>query len=186
MVVKRDDDTLREWADEHLVYEADMMRYAARRLRELGDDAGEERNGIIESFAIHVRCLGEFLWYGPSAQHEGDARAVFFCADDVWGTGALPPLLAKVDRRVGKEIVHLTFGRPDFRRKRRPGTTTRSTAQSRRGFGSSRSWRYQSASASPAAATCLRSPTAPARSSSTMGRSRHRRLQRRRRRPLTT
>ena len=63
----------------------------------------------IESFAIHTRCLMEFLWTKPHPNHPDDVRAVHFCSD--WQTGGLPHALAGVSDRVDGEIVHLTYGR---------------------------------------------------------------------------
>jgi hypothetical protein len=109
--MERTDKNLREWADEHLVYEAQMLRYAATRLQQHGDRAGRDRNAMIESFAVHTRCLREFLWYPPSKDHPEDARAAHFCAPGAWDDGDMPPLIDKVKGRIGEEIVHLSYRR---------------------------------------------------------------------------
>ena len=104
---RRTDKELAAWADEHLVYEAQQLRFAAERLAALGDREAPERNMAIESFAIHTRCLLEFLWGKPKKAN--DLRALHFCAD--WHTSGLPHLLSGVGARIDKEIVHLTYGR---------------------------------------------------------------------------
>jgi hypothetical protein len=105
----RTDKQLAEWAHEHLVYEAQQLRFCAERLAALGAREGPERNMAIETFAIHTRCLLEFLWRKPDEEKPDSLRAVHFCAD--WRVDGMPHALAGVADRINQEIVHLTYGR---------------------------------------------------------------------------
>ena len=57
----RSAEELKRWAREHLVYEAKMLVHSVEMVADprLSDP---DRNAFIESFAIHVRCLRDFLW----------------------------------------------------------------------------------------------------------------------------
>lgn len=104
-----DDEKLAEWADEHLAYEMQQLRFAVERLAALGEQEGPERNMAIESFALHTRCLLEFLWYKRDEKEPDSLRALHFCED--WRIDGMPHALAGVPKRINKEIVHLTYGR---------------------------------------------------------------------------
>lgn len=99
------------WAKEHLVYEVDTMVYALERLAE--EPEGMGANVALESFAVHARCLFEFLWCKPNPNYDNDAFASDF--GDEWNgrRDAIPPYLAEVkDRnRFGEEVFHLTYNR---------------------------------------------------------------------------
>jgi hypothetical protein len=103
------DKQLAAWAHEHLVYEAQQLRFAAERLAALGGRESRERNMAIESFTIHTRCLWEFLWRKPSEEWPDSVRALHFCAD--WRIDGMPHALAGVADRINEEIVHLSYGR---------------------------------------------------------------------------
>jgi hypothetical protein len=87
--VERTDDSLREWADEHLLYEARMLVRAAELIQ-----TGNWTNIEVESFAVHARCLTEFLWWKPIAKYPDDARAIHFCERGAWAArrGPIRPL----------------------------------------------------------------------------------------------
>jgi hypothetical protein len=105
----RTDENLRAWADEHLLYEARMLQRAAREIRK-----PRRTNMEIESFAVHARCLTEFLWREPSEHHPDDARAVHFCEPGVWANlrgSDPPPGVAVVGGKTARYVVHLTYGR---------------------------------------------------------------------------
>jgi hypothetical protein len=109
---ERDDATLATWAKEHLVYEVDMMVFALERLEgEVPETRGA--NLALESFAVHARCLFEFLWCKPNPNYDNDAFASDF--SDEWNgrRDAIPQYLAEVKdrRRFGQEVFHLTFNR---------------------------------------------------------------------------
>jgi hypothetical protein len=73
----RDDQALTAWAKEHLVYEVDMLVFALERLAE---EQPESRgaNLALESFAVHARCLFEFLWCKAKPKWDDDAFASDF------------------------------------------------------------------------------------------------------------
>jgi hypothetical protein len=109
---KRDDATLATWAKEHLAYEVDQMVFALERLAEEQPES-MGANLALESFAVHARCLYEFLWRKPNRNYDNDAFASDF--SDEWNgrRGAIPEHLAEVEdrNRFGKEIFHLTYDR---------------------------------------------------------------------------
>jgi hypothetical protein len=109
---ERTDGQLAAWAKEHLVYEVDMMVFALERLEgEVPETRGA--NLALESFAVHARCLFEFLWCKPNANYDNDAFASDFSEQWNGRRGAIPQYLAEVKdrRRFGQEIFHLTFNR---------------------------------------------------------------------------
>lgn len=116
--MNRSDDELKRWAHEHLVYEAAMLSHAVDKFadKRLSD---QDHNAFIESFAIHVRCLRDFLWDSRSPRNPQDAFAFDFCDPGVWETQR-PPLSAALKaiegkrQRIGREIVHLTYHRLDI------------------------------------------------------------------------
>lgn len=103
------------WAREHLVYEARMLAYTAVELAKRRDSPRDlESNVLLEAFAIHTRCLRDFL-FGQRGRHPMDSFAADFCAPGVWEEmrGDVPPALAEIDdrNRLGREVVHLTYER---------------------------------------------------------------------------
>lgn len=104
-------------ASEHVHYELWMLRETRRRLNrlEMTEDNLSLRNALIESFAIHARCLIQFFGSGaPRADgkrtHRDDDIVVrdFVSAFEVdWGE--FDP---KADLERGhKGVAHLTYGR---------------------------------------------------------------------------
>jgi hypothetical protein len=109
---QRTDDQLAMWADEHLVYEVDMLVFALERLTEVHQET-LDANLALESFAVHARCLFDFLWGKPNPAYDDDAFASDFSEDWNGRRNAIPEHLAEVRdrRRFGQEIFHLTFNR---------------------------------------------------------------------------
>jgi hypothetical protein len=109
---ERSDDQLAEWAAEHLIYEVDMLVFALERLTQVQPET-LDANLALESFAVHARCLFDFLWGRPNPTYDDDAFASDF--SDQWNgrRDAVPGHLAEVKdrRRFGQEIFHLTFNR---------------------------------------------------------------------------
>jgi hypothetical protein len=106
------------WAHEHLVYEAAMLSHAVDKFasKQLSD---QDHNAFLESFAIHVRCLRDFLWGSRKRNNPEDAFAFDFCDSEVWEQARppLPDALRAIEaerRRIGREIVHLTYYRLDI------------------------------------------------------------------------
>lgn len=115
--MKRSDQELRQWAHEHLTYEAGMLLHAVGRTADENIDPAD-RNAFIEAFAVHVRCLRDFLWRDERAKPQ-DALARDFCAPRIWEItrGDLPLALREIEggrNRIGREIVHLTYHRLDI------------------------------------------------------------------------
>jgi hypothetical protein len=104
------------WAREHLVYEASMLLHAVEKVatNSLSD---QDHNAFIESFAVHVRCLRDFLW-GKRGTWPEDAFASDFCAPGAWEQARPeePEVLKEIygRDRIGREIVHLTYHRLDI------------------------------------------------------------------------
>jgi hypothetical protein len=121
-VMNRSPEQLRRWAHEHLVYEAAMLMHVVQRVAD-GGLSDQDRNAFVESFAIHVRCLRDFLWSRKRGR-PGDALASDFCASGVWEQArpALPDAVRRIEgsrNRIGREIVHLrTTGLESGRRPR--------------------------------------------------------------------
>lgn len=110
------DEELTEWADEHLAYEAWMLAFASLMLARPDLPRDEMSNVFLESFAIHARCLRDFLFGHRDRLHKGrDAFAIDFCPEGEWenARGPIPAGLSELDerRRYGREIVHLSYDR---------------------------------------------------------------------------
>ncbi len=69
-------------------------------------------NALIEAFTIHVRILLDFL-YGEKKRPDDAVAGDFFPAQSIWLKirPPMPPNLNNVSKRVGKEVVHLTYSR---------------------------------------------------------------------------
>jgi len=107
----RTDDELRQ-ISEHLFYELWMLDTTARVLAMEAFGEGPVRNALLESFTIHARGLLQFFF--PSQPRPDDALAVDSLSDTpAWegARGEMPPILADLAARVGKEVAHLTYGR---------------------------------------------------------------------------
>lgn len=76
-------DRLRDWAEEHLMYEVTTLVYATVEIGNPPDEPSAQENVLLESFAVHARCLDHFLWRGRDRK-ERDAFAADFCAPGDW------------------------------------------------------------------------------------------------------
>lgn len=107
---------LRAWSSEHLMYEVDTLVYSTVELGKTMD--GRIENALLESFAVHVRCLNDFLWRDRRRDLPRDAFASDFCAPGTWEAvrDRLPQrALEEIRRRkrFGREVMHLTYDRID-------------------------------------------------------------------------
>jgi hypothetical protein len=105
---------LHDWAFEHLAYEVNTLTYVVSRLAE--KPTGSEVNALVESFAVHTRCLHDFFWRDRTSKNfDADAFAADFCVPGHWEKvrGDLPPHLAATikRKRFGAEVMHLTYKR---------------------------------------------------------------------------
>jgi hypothetical protein len=113
---------LRVFAEDHLLYEIEMLRGLTKELKRVLDyrDAGGDldalyplavRNAMVESFAIRARLLVEFL-YGSKVMtpRQDDTLAEHYVTGE-WDLPDLPVGLKDVRKRVGKGVAHLTYHR---------------------------------------------------------------------------
>jgi hypothetical protein len=94
-----------------------MLAYAAVELSKIADKPRSMRsNALLESFAVHIRCLHEFLFgrRGSGEYAKRDAYATDFLPDGA-ELPAVPAALKAIDkrRRLGREVVHLSYDRDD-------------------------------------------------------------------------
>jgi hypothetical protein len=109
-------DRLREWAEEHLMYEVSTLVYATAELGNTPEQRSARENTLLESFAVHTRCLNDFLWHDRRDRKPRDAFAADFCSPGDWERvrDDLPQAAlndVRERRRFGREIMHLTYDR---------------------------------------------------------------------------
>lgn len=117
--VKRDTDTLRRTAEEHLAYEFDMFHASAMLI---GDRTVQAcvplRCAVIESVAVHTRILLKFFF--DACPRDDDVVAGDFYDElsswNVWSkkaaeSGKIDVIIDAIENRVNKEVVHLTYYR---------------------------------------------------------------------------
>lgn len=96
----------------HLHYEVEMLSSAARGLASGIASGSAMNNALLESFAIHLRNLVEFLWPEKPKNDHVIAQDFFPLADD-WKK-LCPPIPKEVREariRAAKEAAHLTYAR---------------------------------------------------------------------------
>src|SRR5712675_2621976 len=96
-------------ASGHLQYEVWMFMELAGTLATSHDIPLVPRNALVEALTIHARVLLSVFY--PSSPKPDDVLAADYFDDPVaWARArpALTPALKSVDRRVGKEVAHLT------------------------------------------------------------------------------
>jgi len=99
------------------MYEVTTLVYATVEIGNLPDEPSAQENVLLESFAVHARCLDHFLWRGRDRK-ERDAFAADFCAPGDWErqrNGLVRSALDEIEngRRFGREVMHLTYDRID-------------------------------------------------------------------------
>lgn len=107
----RTEKQMRAFAEEHLVYEARMLFAAATELTN-GGHPKHITNALLESFAIHLRALIDFLWERDVKPDDALAKD-FFETPNQWQEmrPVIPAVFSSVRKRVGKEIAHITYAR---------------------------------------------------------------------------
>lgn len=110
-----DKQKLIEFSAEHLCYEINCL-YAT-----VGSVSGVKvtnawennvKNVLLEGITLHARVLYQFLYWDRT--DNDDALAVHFFSDpNIWISNRPKPSenLKKLNKRVGKEIAHLTYSR---------------------------------------------------------------------------
>src|SRR5208283_4896134 len=99
-------------ASEHLLYEHSMIRGTTDAIPSGDFGTSVFKNAPLESFAIHIRALLDFL-YNDNLKIDDMAAEDFVLDPKVWKK-TRPQLsrnLMKIKNRVGKEIAHLTYAR---------------------------------------------------------------------------
>ncbi|MCA1807047.1 MAG: hypothetical protein LC687_04250 [Actinobacteria bacterium] len=97
-------------ASNHLYYEIWMLYSAAHRLP-AATHGTVAHNALIESFAIHLRAVLDFL-FPPQQAYESDVLAVDFVTPLPYDT-RISELLDRLRERVHTEVAHLTYGRQE-------------------------------------------------------------------------
>lgn len=105
---------------EHVLYETQMLFRLADRLRAHVDGQApfaswEVEMACIESFALHMRVLKEFLWGDSNPDRfPDDARAVDFFPSGEWEKLRERAQRSELDglpERMGYEVAHLSYKR---------------------------------------------------------------------------
>ena len=111
MIRKQRSDCELQEASKHLHYEVDMLLGTARLLA-AGVRGDVLSNAVVESFIIHTRVLLDFL-YDERPRSDDVVASDYFTDRQDWISKrpAMSSTLTKVDRRVGKEVAHLTYVR---------------------------------------------------------------------------
>jgi hypothetical protein len=100
------------------MYEVNTLVYATVELGNTPEQRSARENTLLESFAVHARCLNDFLWHDRGDRQPRDAFAADFCAPGDWERvrDDLPQAAledVRNRRRFGREIMHLTYDRID-------------------------------------------------------------------------
>lgn len=109
---------LLEYSREHVFHEIEMLFDSAQLLAHFDHSKRDTDpvshvigNALVESFAIHLRNLTDFLYPRPSGK-PSDVLAKDFCSQDV--SVGLPSIGAQLDgarRKADKQVSHLTSER---------------------------------------------------------------------------
>jgi hypothetical protein len=120
------DAKLLEYSKEHVVYEWSSLINAAASLGNLSEEfprcawvghalhQGQERmltNFLLESFAVHLRNLIDFVDHSETPYETDVVAADFYEEPRRWQV-TLPPALALARTQAHKQIAHLTTDRP--------------------------------------------------------------------------
>lgn len=95
----------------HLYYEFSMFISLTQEMFK-GYSPGTVNNALLQSFALHVRNLIDFLYndkHQPDDVYAGD----YFDTPEKWQQLrlAITPGLTKAKKRANKEVAHLTYSR---------------------------------------------------------------------------
>lgn len=100
-------------ASSHLTYEIDMLWGSARvHANGSGLLSAEIKNALVESFAVHLRNLLDFL-YLENPRPDDVIAEDFFDTPEIWVTNrpAKSQILKAAHTRAHKEVSHLTYNR---------------------------------------------------------------------------
>jgi len=103
------DDELYLYGGAHVRYEIEMCASAAHLLLAFTPERNSLTNALLESYALHLRNLIEFIYWTPKPPD--DVNAVHYVRDkDAWlaARGEASDFLKGVKLRADKQIAHLT------------------------------------------------------------------------------
>ncbi len=110
---KRRSDEVLKAASDHLCYEYWMFRELTQGLAQGATQPGWMHNALVESWAVHLRAIVDFL-YPPKSLNPDDVVASDFFENPSEWEAALPAMsetLVRGRKRAAKEIVHLSYRR---------------------------------------------------------------------------
>jgi len=114
MKTKYNKNTLKDISN-HLFYEFSMFMNIVEEMRSGKYPQGTViSNALIEAFAVHVRILLYFLYGNGEKRNLDDVLAEdFFSNEKDWLEirPKMPSSLSSINKRVGKEVAHLTYSR---------------------------------------------------------------------------
>ncbi len=119
---------LKEYAENHIRYEYEMLLWSARILGFLAaiESKGHIHwtllNGLLNTFAIHARNLTLFLYPGDKKdRHPSDVVIEnYINQSDLNSIPSISPLLQKVKIKANKQVAHLTTNRIQYELKDKP------------------------------------------------------------------
>jgi hypothetical protein len=104
------DQQLLDFSEEHLMYELNILQWLADAISKT--EKGFQLSAYLESFAVHLRGLIDFLYTDPKNAREDDLVAAdFFGSPATWSPGELSATLDKARKRMNKEVGHITYQR---------------------------------------------------------------------------
>lgn len=106
----RPDNELLAYSEEHLLYELHMLHWVTETISKTGK--GFLLSALLESFAIHLRNLIDFIYTSPGDARDDDAIAAdFYDPPSGWKPAAMSAALDAAKVRANKEVSHLTYTR---------------------------------------------------------------------------
>lgn len=117
------DDELKEYAEEHLQYEVDMLVWSAGILARLASLKNEGHlpwsinNGLLNSFSAHARNLIAFLYSRPMGKEfSTDIVIEDFVDEEIVNKHLveIDPLLEEAIKKANKQVAHLTMERIEY------------------------------------------------------------------------
>lgn len=94
----------------HLSYEIAMCHQTATNIRFGNVAEGVLKNALVESYALHLRNLIEFLYWKTSKNRDGLSASDFVRSREAWlkGRGRIPKVLTVAHDRANKQVLHFT------------------------------------------------------------------------------
>jgi hypothetical protein len=104
------DQQLLDFSEEHLLYELNILRWLVETIP--ATKKGFGLSALLESFAIHLRNLIEFLYTSPNDARADDVVAAdFYDPLGGWKPGVPSASLSAARERANKEVSHITYKR---------------------------------------------------------------------------